>query len=169
MSAGDLGHRPKRKRHPNYRRVKIHRNYTAEEIAKLFGVHRNTVREWVKRGLPTIDHRRPMLIYGSDLAAFLQARRVKNKRTCQPGEIYCMRCRAPKNPAGEMADYKPITTTRGNLVAICPSCESMIYRGVNVGKLDYVRGNLQVAMPQALPHIDESVKPSVNRDFKGDE
>ncbi|MEO7863683.1 MAG: helix-turn-helix domain-containing protein, partial [Nitrospirales bacterium] len=41
-----------RTRHPNPRLVKIHRNYTVEEIANLFGIRRNTVREWVKRGLP---------------------------------------------------------------------------------------------------------------------
>src|SRR5216683_7791116 len=84
-------------RHPNPRLVKIHRNYTVEEIALRFGVHKNTVREWVKRGLPTVaDKKRPMLILGADLAAFLQARRAKNKRTCQAGEIYCVRCRSPK-------------------------------------------------------------------------
>ena len=75
------------KRHPNPRLAKIHRNYTVEDVAAVFGVHRNTVREWVKRGLPTSDDRRPMLILGADLVAFLRARRVKNKRTCQPGEM----------------------------------------------------------------------------------
>jgi hypothetical protein len=82
-----------RKRHPNPRLAKIHRNYTVEEVAALFDVHKNSVRNWVKGGLPTSDDRRPMLILGRDLVAFLQARRVKNKRPCQPGEIYCMRCR----------------------------------------------------------------------------
>ncbi len=143
-------------RHPNHRLAKIHRNYPVEEITKLFGNHRNTVREWVKRGLPTIDHKRPMLILGRDLAAFLQARRLKNKRKCQPGKIYCVRCRAPRNPAGDMADYQPITITLGNLIGICPHCESMIYRRVNLGKLEQVRGKLEVTMPQALSHIDDS-------------
>ena len=40
------------KRHPNHRQVKIHHNYTVEEIASLFGIHKNTVREWIKAGLP---------------------------------------------------------------------------------------------------------------------
>ena len=153
-------------RHPNYRLAKIHRNYTVEEIAKLFGVHRNTVREWVKRGLPTSDRKRPMLILGRDLAAFLQARRLKNKRTCQPGEIYCVRCHTPKNPAGDMAEYQPVTTALGNLVGICPSCESMMYRRVNLAKLDQVRGKLDITMAQALRHIDESTQSSVNSDLK---
>ena len=141
------------KRHPNPRLAKIHRNYTVEEVAALFGVHRNTVREWVKRGLPTNDDRRPMLILGRDLVAFLRARRAKNKRTCQPGEIYCVRCRAPKKPAGDMADYQPVTETLGNLIAICPDCEAIIYRRVSLAKLEQIRGQLDITMPQALRHI----------------
>lgn len=153
------------KRHPNPRLAKIHRNYTVEEIAALFSVHRNTVREWVKRGLPTNDDRRPMLILGRDLVAFLCARRAKNKRPCQPEEIYCMRCRSPKAPAGDMADYEPVTATLGNLIAICSECGAMMYRRVSLAKLEQVHGKLDIKMPQALPHIDESAEPSVNSDL----
>jgi helix-turn-helix protein len=153
------------KRHPNHRLAKIHRTYTVEEIASLFGVHRNTVREWIKRGLPTTDAKRPMLILGRDLGAFLQARRLKNKRTCQPGEIYCVRCRVPRNPAGDMAEYQPVTAVLANLVGICPACESMMYRRVNPAKLEEVRGKLDITMPQARRDIDESSQPSVNSDL----
>ena len=62
----------------------------------LFGIHRNTVREWVKRGLPTSDDRRPMLILGRDLAAFLQARRAKNKRPASRGKSIASAA-APRN------------------------------------------------------------------------
>ena len=154
------------RRHPNPRLAKIHRNYTVEEIATLFGVHRNSVRAWVKRGLPTSDDRRPMLILGRDLVAFLQLQRAKNKRTCQPGEIYCVRCRAPKAPAGDMADYEALTATQGNLIAICPDCETIIYRRVSLAKLALIRGRLDITFPQALRHIGESAQPSVNSDFR---
>ena len=113
-------------RHPNHRLVKTHRNYTVEEVASLFRVHRNTVREWVKRGLPTCDDRRPMLILGTDLAAFLRARRLKNRQTCSPGEIYCVRCRAPRAPAGNMAEYQPRTETLGTLIGICSRCDCLM-------------------------------------------
>ena len=153
------------KRHPNYRLVKIHRNYTVEEVASLFGVHRNTVRQWVKRGLPTIDQKRPMLIHGRDLSEFLQARRLRNKQTCRPGEMYCVRCRAPRTPAGDFAEYRDSTGALGNLIGICPTCECLMYRKVNPAKLDQVRGRLEITRPQALPRIDESPHPSVNSDF----
>ena len=133
-----------RKRRPNHRLVKIHRNYTVEEIARLFGTHKNTVRSWVKAGLPTCDGKRPTLILGRDLAAYLKTRREKNKRPCQPGEIYCVRCRAPKKPAGEMAEYQPITASLGNLMGICPDCEGMIYRRASRAKLPEIQGKLDI-------------------------
>jgi hypothetical protein len=93
-----------RKCRPNHRLVKSHRSYTVEEIARLFAIHKNTVRGWLKTGLRTIDDKRPMLILGNDLIAFLQARRAGKKQRCRPGQMYCVRCRLPKFPAAGMAD-----------------------------------------------------------------
>jgi hypothetical protein len=152
-------------RHPNPRLVKTHRSYTVEEVATRFGVHRNTVREWVKRGLPTCDHKRPTLILGRDLAVFLHARRTKNRQTCAPGELYCVRCRAPRSPAGGMADYQPKTTTLGNLIGICPRCDALMYRRVNRATLDQIRGALEIRLTQGSEHIGESTDPSVNSAF----
>ena len=153
------------KRHPNHRHVKIHRNYSVEDIAALFGTHKNTVRNWKKNGLATIDDRKPMLFYGQTLATFLQAKRTKNKRPCKPGEIYCVRCHAPKVPAGDMVDYRPLTETVGNLMAICPTCESMMNRRISISKLEQFRSQMDITLPQALQHIVESNQPTVNSDL----
>ena len=148
------------RRRPNHQRVKIHRSYMVEEVSRLLGVHRNTVREWMKRGLPTIDSRRPALILGRHLVAFLEARRSNNKRRCAPGEIYCVRCRVPRHPAGDMAEYQPLTATLGNLVGICPTCEAMIYRRVNPARLEQVRGRLEArAAGTATYRRDDSTQP----------
>ncbi len=155
-----------RKRRPNYRLVKIHRSYTVEEVARLFGTHKNTVRAWVKAGLSTCDNKRPLLILGSELAAYLKVRRMKNKQPCQPGEIYCMRCRAPKRPAGEMAEYQPITQTLGNLIGICPDCESMIYRRVSRAKLEQGWGKTNVAFSEAQGQVSETSESTVNSDLR---
>ncbi len=161
-----LRQRASRKRHPNYRRVKIHRSYTVEDITRLFGNHKNTVRGWLKAGLPTSDRKRPTLILGRDLRAYLQERRAKNKRTCLPGEIYCVRCRGPKLPAGGMADYRPVTDKVGCLIAICPDCNSIMNRCVSLAKLEQARGQMDITFPQALRHITESNQPTVNSDLK---
>ncbi|MGH7971906.1 MAG: helix-turn-helix domain-containing protein [Limisphaerales bacterium] len=154
-----------RKRRPNPRLVKIHRSYTVEEAARLFGIHKNTVREWIRTGLPTSDQKRPALILGCDLAAYLQARRRKHTRPCQPGEIYCVRCRAPKRPAGDMADCQPITETLGTLMGICPDCEAMIYRRASMAKLPAIQGTLNVTFAEAQRPLSESNAHTVNSDF----
>ncbi len=153
---------------PNPRLAKIHRSYTVEEIAKLYGVHRNTVRAWIKRGLPTIDQRRPVLVLGSQLAEFLQAKRLANKRPCAPGEIYCLRCREPRAPAGGAARYHPLTPTQGNLVALCGCCGARLNRRVSLAKLPLVQGDLRVTLPQAEEHICERPSPPLNSDFAQD-
>jgi hypothetical protein len=145
-----------RKRYPNHRRVKIHRSYTVEEIASLLTTHKNTVRAWMKAGLSTCDTKRPMLISGHQLAAFLKARRAKDKHPCQPGEIYCVRCRAPKVPAGDMADYLPVTEKLGNLKGICPDCNSIMNRRVSLNKLESVRGKMDIRFTQAVRRLSES-------------
>lgn len=154
------------KRHPNHRLVKIHRSYTVEEIAELFAIHKNTVRRWIKSGLATSDDKRPMLILGIDLVAFLQARRTKNKRPCKPGEIYCVRCRTTKFPAASMVEYVPVTEKFGNLVAICPDCGAIMNRRVSLARIGQMRGGMDISFPQALEHIVESAKPTVNSDLR---
>jgi Helix-turn-helix domain len=154
------------KRHPNHRQVKIHRNYTVEEIASLFGIHKNTVREWIKAGLPVLDDKRPMLILGQELAVFLQARRTKNKQRCQPGEMYCFRCRAPKMAAGDMADFLPQNAKLGMLKAICPDCHTMMNRRASLAKLGQVRGRLAITFPQGLDRVSNSIQPTVNSDLE---
>jgi len=154
-----------RKRRQNPQLAKIHRNYTVEEIASLYGVHKNTVRQWIKQGLAITDSKRPILVLGKELTEFLYKKRQKNTRTCKPGEIYCLKCREPRSPAGDMADYQATTETLGNLIGICPCCHTMMYRRVNPTKLEQIRGKLDVTLPQAQRRINERASLSLNCDL----
>ena len=134
---------------PNPRLAKIHRNYSVEDISRLFGVHKNTVRNWLKEGLTAIDDRRPTLVLGSELSRFLRERRQKTKQTCGPGRIFCIACRAPKVPAGNIVDCIPTSVFAGSLCGICPDCDRLIYRRVNLARLDVIRGDLEITPTQA--------------------
>jgi len=149
----------------NPRRVKIHRNYTVDEAARLFRVHKNTVRTWLKCGLQPIDNRRPVLIHGHQLSGFLYARRNRARERCKPGQFYCVRCRAPKASAARLADYLPITPSSGNLRGICIDCGTRMYRRVTLQKLATVAGDLQVTLPLAQPRIEDSPCSSLNSDL----
>jgi hypothetical protein len=151
-------------RHPNPRLAKVHRNYSVDEIARLFGIHKNTVRNWLKQGLAAIDDVRPTLVLGRELSRFLQERRQKAKQSCGPGRIYCIACREPKVPAGNMADCTATSPSAGNLCGICPDCNRLIYRRVNLAKIDAVRSNLEITLTEPQPRIGDSPVPSVNCD-----
>jgi hypothetical protein len=152
----------------NYRRVKIHRSYTVAELATVIGAHKQTISRWIAAGLQTTDARRPLLIHGADFRAFMQAREPIKQR-CQPGEFYCLGCRAPRRPAGDMADYRPRTALRGSLSGICPTCGRMIYRATTLAKLDQIRGELDIAIPKAEQRLDDLSRPFSNVDFRQDE
>jgi Helix-turn-helix domain len=143
------------RRLPNPRLVKIHRNYTVEEIAGRFSVHKNTVRNWIRAGLPTSDKKRPTLILGRDLQAFFARRRTANKRPCRVGEMYCLKCRAPRVPAGGMVEVATGSATTANLVAICERCETLMYRRVNFAKADAICDEMRRVIRHPERHIAE--------------
>jgi excisionase family DNA binding protein len=153
----------KNNHNPNH--VKIHRNYTVEEVAELLGTHKNTVLNWVKGGLTAMNDKRPMLILGYELKEYLIERRTKHKKPCKLNELYCMRCRKPQTPAGNMADFTRITEKVGNLEAICPDCQIMMNKRVSIAKLDQIKAKIDITLPQELRHIIKRTKPSVNSDF----
>jgi len=140
------------RKRPNHQHVKIHRNYDPGEIAVLLGVHKNTVLRWIKDGLPLIDNRRPYLVLGVDLKAFLQENRAAKKQKCQVWEIFCLKCRSPKKPDLGMVDFKPRNGPIGNLVGLCPDCGTVMNRCINVAALGQLKGYLDVSIQQAREH-----------------
>ena len=104
---------------------------------------------------------------GTDVVDFLRRRRQAGKRPCRPGEIYCLKCRAPRIPAGLIADLIVKSATVGCLEAICPACGRMVYRRVNPTRIETVRGNLEITVRQAKARIGDRVEPTLNGDSEG--
>jgi hypothetical protein len=153
------------KRHPNYRLVKIHHSYAVEEIARLCGKHKNTVRAWLKDGLQAIDKSRPVLVHGQVLANFLKGRRTAAKRQSPPGRLYCFKCREPKPPAEGVVIVQAISDKVSNVSAVCPACGGTMYRRASNHRLKEFETNWGDALPKAVPRIGETINPSLNCDF----
>lgn len=154
------------KRSLNFRLAKKNRSYAVGEIAALFAVHENTVRSWQKAGLEPIDNRKPALFHGATLAEFLETRRIEAKHPLRPGEIFCLPCRAAKEPALGLVQYVPVTPTSGNLRGLCPTCERWIHRQVNRANVFNVAGSLEVTFAERPQTLEDSARPSVNSDFR---
>ncbi len=126
--------------------VKKHRSYTVSEAADLLGVHKGSVRLWVKDGLQVCDDSRPMLILGKVLKAFLKERNDRMKRPCANDEFYCLKCRKPQKAAGNMVEFQPMAGDKGNLIALCQNCEGMVNRFSNLSFLQQMSGIWEVSI-----------------------
>jgi hypothetical protein len=154
-------------RHPNPKRVKLHRTYTVPEAAACLGVHRNTIRRYLRNGLSPTDKKRPVLILGAVLRQFLEERRAAGRQSCQPGEMYCLRCKGPRRPAGDMADYIPMTAATGNLRAMCADCELLMHRRVALANLRAVMPGIEITIQQPSLRIEECEEACGDCDLEG--
>jgi hypothetical protein len=150
----------------NPRRVKVHRSYTVEEVARLYGAHKNTVKNWLKEGLPKVDDRRPILILGRHLASFVHARRQFRRQRCGAGEFFCFKCRKPRRSMADSAEYLPSTVAAGNLRGTCADCGTRMYRRVSLRERAASLGDLRITLPQAQQRIVEGAEPSLNCDLE---
>lgn len=154
------------RRYRSPRLAKRHRCYTVEQTARLYECHKNTVRAWLKGDLEPIDGRRPILIKGSALNAFHAKRRESACRRCGPGELYCLPCRKPQRPAGDTAEYSPITSKVGVIRAICPCCGRSMFQRVNAARLAVFRKLLDLIDAKGSPRMREMGEAIPNCDFE---
>lgn len=153
-------------RRADLRRVKIHRSYTIDELARVTGVHKNTVRHWIKKGLPTVDGRRPTLVLGSEVKRFHETLRAGRKRPCAPGQMYCVKCREPRSPAFDAVDYIPTDETTGNLAGLCPLCGTLMHKRASFARLGAVAASLEIQFPHGKSRLREISEPTLNRDSR---
>lgn len=153
---------PRPRRRPNYRLVKIHRNFTVDEAAKSVGVAEETIRRWVKSGgLPAITDKIPTLILGGDLFDFLQARSAKRPKL-PVHQCYCFKCRGPRAPAGGMADYIPRTPTTGTFRALCEVCLTVMNKVISASAIQLIEGIVELSIKQTEQHLIDTSRPSLN-------
>jgi hypothetical protein len=76
--------------------------------------------------------------------------------------MFCLKCRRPQEPAGQMADFVASSATSGALVGICPACNRLMYRRVSVARLSEVAGALDVHIARAQPRLEDTTIPNVN-------
>ena len=109
-------------RRPSARKIRAAQTYTIEEAAVALGVSTGTIRAWVRVGLPLMRERRPFLILGDALRQYLAERATIGRVTLQPGQLYCLTCKAARLPMGRLVDCIPQTAKTARLVGLCDQC-----------------------------------------------
>ena len=138
------------------RRAKKHRSYDVSEVARLYGVHRNMVRNWIKAGLPVIGEGRSLLILGEELERFLKARRASKRRPCAPGMIYCLKCREPRMPVPGSLDRSTVTARTALVIGVCSNCGTGLNRRTRLADL------AQWTRPSCTPETENGTPVSAD-------
>lgn len=149
----------------NPRLARLHRSYSVNELACTLDVHKNSVRGWIKAGLPVSDDQRPCLILGSEFQAWWGRRRKAAKCPLQPGQLYCFKCRQPKAPALGMVELVATNAVTGNVKALCETCGTMMHRRVQLTSIASIMPDLDSQNREASTRIIERTHPSLNCDY----
>ena len=146
--------------------IKLNRSYDVRELARRTGVHKHTVRNWMRNGLEPIDGKRPVLILGSVIRAFLTQRNAKHRCRCEPGQFYCFGCRTARKPAAGSLECHSLGPKSGNLRACCQSCGTAMYRRVTLSEARAVAGQSAGKSAQPQQRLEESSSSPSNCDLE---
>ena len=119
------------------RKIKKHRSYTVAEVADTVGVTVGTVRNWVRDGLPILTDKRPYLILGEPLRAFVSDKLTSKKRSLARDEVSCFRCREPRKAEAGLVEVVPVTAGRDLAKVICPVCGALACRMIGQKDLEF--------------------------------
>ena len=154
------------RQYPNPRPVKRFRSYLVAEVATLLDVHRNTVRNWIKAGLPVLDEKKPCMIHGTDLREYLTAKRAARKRKCGKGEMYCLKCQKPCLPKDAFLEQSVDPRLPGNLKGRCKVCNTKMNRRVSLANLERIKLEFQVPSKPRVEDLTQCLNPPSSCDLK---
>jgi len=142
-------------------RIKYWYVYDIDEICTLFGIHKQTVRTWLRNGLPSMDTSRPTLIYGNDLKEFLGKQNKTNKCATAFDEMFCMKCQDARKPFQRKVQLQQ----KNNFIlaqAHCPICKKVMFKSYSILTYSNLMQNFRAV--DVLELYDSKV-PTANTHF----
>lgn len=149
----------------NTNRIRRQISYSIQEITEMLAVHKNTVRSWVREGLPKTDKQKPWLIHGQDLREFLSKRQSLRQKKCGLDEFYCFRCRMPRRPFGNLADVKVRNAKTVVVCGFCEVCDTSMNKVQSAKNLAKIFQTFDIPK-QLQKHIYDSTTRSLNCDLR---
>ena len=129
-----------------HKRVRYWYAYDIDNICAIFkhlGLHPQTVRAWIKRGLKTIDKSKPTLIYGNDLITFIKKQNASGKCKTEFNQMFCLKCK----DARPIYQNKVAITAKDRLIKAqgkCRECKTMMFKSYKLIDIPQLRKNFVV-------------------------
>lgn len=111
-----------------------HYSYNIEELTKKLNIDERTIRRWIKDGLQVVPGaKKPILILGGDITAFLTKRKKKHRIRLKIDEFFCVSCKKARR-----ACEGTIEIIGNRKKAVCEECKSKMCRAINLAANDYM-------------------------------
>jgi hypothetical protein len=136
--------------------------YDIDDICRLFGVHPKTALSWFKQGLKAVDSRQPFLVHGYQLKAFLGKLNESNKCITSFEEMFCVKCREPRNPLKKQIIIEQFEKKFLRVKAICQSCKTKMNKPYQLDNLQQLKRVFDVVQ---LLELCDSKTPTSNPPF----
>lgn len=124
----------------SYKKVRPKKDwvYTTEGLARLYGVHPNTVSNWVKDGLRKSDNGVPSVFNGAEVKRFHKERRVDSNVKLRLGQFKCFSCKGRVFPDPQSVSSDSSSDGRISIWGQCPDCLGVLAKQVNERDCDKI-------------------------------
>lgn len=120
--------------------------YEIEEICALYkacNLHPQTVRQWIKSGMPTVDAGKPTLVHGHALKQFLGKQNNRHKCSTTFEQMYCLKCREAKPPFQKRIALQQVQRTV-MAKALCQTCKTIMNKSYSLDAIPNLRSQFRV-------------------------
>ena len=149
-----------KKRKPDLRRIRPSKVYTLPEIAKTMDRKSATIRSWVRKGLPLVSEQKPVLVLGASLKEWLQETWKAKTRKCQPGEMFCFKCRRPGKPKPGSVKLTARNEKTVSIKGRCAVCDTRMYQAGSLAAVEEIKKRFSPLTPQ-MQHLTGCSNTSV--------
>ncbi len=126
-----------------------YQSYTINELAKVYEMDKKTCLRWIEEGLRIVPGgKKPILMLGSEIKAFIRQKNSKKKVKLKRDEFYCFKCKAPRR-----AKRGTIIKSQGSKKGVCGVCNGKMVKKIKPYQKDYPIPSTPVQMSTLFDNI----------------
>jgi len=124
-------------------------SYTIDELAKVYEMNKKTCLRWIEEGLKILPGgKKPILMLGSEIKAFIHLKNSKKKVRLKRDEFYCLKCKSPRR-----AKRGTITKKWDSKRGVCSVCNGKMVKKIKPYQKDYPIPSTPVQMSTLFDNI----------------
>ena len=136
--------------------ISYYKCYSVPEVGLLIKRSEKTVFTFIKDGLKLIDDKKPFLIRGQDLIAYLRQINGRKKCPTEFNEMYCPKCREARTPKAKEITITPDFGIKAK--GICPICKTVMNKNYKTDALSDLKRLFKIVGKLCISDSDNTAE-----------